>query len=94
MKYCFLAQSKKIGQVQNHFGLTKRHKNVYFANLKSAQYFLSFGLNCKYFKNQMKSHITLLHTNWTSMRNLVYETDFNLSLFCHDLLDWPTQWTT
>ena len=67
---------------------------MYYDNLKSAKYCLALGLNFKYFKNEMKSHITLLHTNWTSMRNLVYETDFNLSLFCHDLLDWPTQWTT
>ena len=33
-------------------------------------------------------------TNWDPLRNLVRETDFNFSLFCHDLLDWPTQWTT
>ena len=26
---------------------------MYFANLKSAKYFLSFGQNCKYFKNEM-----------------------------------------
>ena len=35
---------------------------------------------------------SIFATNWAFIRNLVYETDFNLSLFCHDLLDWPTQW--
>ena len=63
---------------------------MYFANLKSANYFLLILLN---FQNEMKS-LNPFATNWDPLRNLVYETDFNLSLFCHDLLDWPTQWTT
>ena len=52
-----------------------------------------FANRANYFQNEMKSRNPFA-TNWDPLRNLVHETDFNFSLFCHDLLDWPTQWTT